>query len=60
MNAILVKVLQKIIDKNNTVLIAENREELINNSDYVIKLKGDNLVEADANEGVVRVLERNH
>lgn len=34
----LVKVLQKIIDKNNTVLIAENRDELINNSDYVIKL----------------------
>jgi excinuclease ABC subunit A len=34
----LVKVMQKIIDKTNTVLIAENREELINNSDYVIKL----------------------
>ena len=35
---VLVKVLQKIIDKTNTVLIAENREELINNSDYVIRL----------------------
>lgn len=34
----LVKVFQKIIDKNNTVLIAENREELINNCDFVIKL----------------------
>ena len=34
----LVKVLQKIIDKNNTVLIAENREELINNCDHVITL----------------------
>lgn len=34
----LVEVMQKIIDKTNTVLIAENREELINNSDYVIKL----------------------
>jgi excinuclease ABC subunit A len=34
----LVKVLQKIIDKNNTVLIAENREELIDNCDCVIKL----------------------
>jgi len=34
----LVKVLQKIIDKTNTVLIAENREELMNNSDYLIKL----------------------
>ena len=34
----LVAVLQKIIDKANTVLIAENREELINNSDYVIAL----------------------
>jgi len=33
----LVKVFQKIIDKNNTVLISENREELINNSDFVIK-----------------------
>lgn len=35
---ILVGVLQKIIDKTNTVLIAENREELINNSDYVVNL----------------------
>jgi len=35
---VLVKVFQKIIDKNNTVLIAENREELINNSDWVVKL----------------------
>lgn len=34
----LVKVLQKIIDKNNTVLIAENREELIDNCDFVIRL----------------------
>ncbi|TSD02194.1 MAG: Excinuclease ABC, A subunit [Parcubacteria group bacterium Athens0714_25] len=34
----LVKVMQKIIDKTNTVLIAENREELINNSDFQIKL----------------------
>ena len=34
----LVKVMQKIIDKNNTVLIAENREELMNNSDFLIKL----------------------
>ena len=34
----LMKVLQKIIDKNNTVLIAENREELINNCDHVIRL----------------------
>lgn len=34
----LVRVLQKIIDKNNTVLIAENREELINNCDYLITL----------------------
>lgn len=35
---ILIAVLQKIIDKNNTVLIAENREELINNSDKVFQL----------------------
>ncbi|EKD23671.1 MAG: Excinuclease ABC, A subunit, partial [uncultured bacterium] len=34
----LMKVLQKIIDKNNTVLIAENREEIINNCDYCIEL----------------------
>jgi excinuclease ABC subunit A len=35
---VLVGVLQRIIDNNNTVLIAEGREELIANSDYVIKL----------------------
>lgn len=35
---VLVKVFQKIIDKNNTVLIAENKEELITNCDYVINL----------------------
>ncbi len=34
----LIKVLQKIIDKNNTVLIAENREEVIQNCDQVIPL----------------------
>lgn len=34
----LVQVFQKIIDKNNTVLIAENREELLHNSDFVIQL----------------------
>lgn len=36
---VLVRVLQKIIDKNNTVLIAENREELIQNCDEVVHLK---------------------
>jgi excinuclease UvrABC ATPase subunit len=36
--SVLVKVFQKIIDKNNTVLIAENKEELINNCDYVVNL----------------------
>jgi excinuclease ABC subunit A len=35
----LMKVLQKIIDKNNTVLIAENREEIIKNCDATILLK---------------------
>ncbi|MDR3559623.1 MAG: ATP-binding cassette domain-containing protein [Candidatus Pacebacteria bacterium] len=35
---VLVKVFQKIIDKNNTVVIAENREELMRSSDAVIKL----------------------
>ncbi|MDD2224601.1 MAG: ATP-binding cassette domain-containing protein [Candidatus Shapirobacteria bacterium] len=35
---VLVKVFQKIIDKNNTVLIAENKEELIENCDCVINL----------------------
>lgn len=35
---VLIKVFRKIIDKNNTVLIAENREELIDNCDYVINL----------------------
>ncbi len=35
---VLVKVFQKIIDKNNTVLIAENKEELIANCDYEINL----------------------
>lgn len=34
----LVRVLQKIIDKNNTVLIAENREELISNCDHLIRM----------------------
>lgn len=34
----LLKVLQIIIDKNNTVLIAENREEIIGNCDYAIEL----------------------
>lgn len=34
----LMRVLQKIIDKNNTVLMAESREELINNCDHVITL----------------------
>ncbi|MBU4216895.1 ATP-binding cassette domain-containing protein [Candidatus Parcubacteria bacterium] len=34
----LTKIFQKIIDKNNTVLIAENREEIINNCDAVINL----------------------
>ncbi len=34
----LMKVLQKIIDKNNTVLVADNKLEIINNSDYVINL----------------------
>ena len=35
---VLINVFRKIIDKNNTVLIAENREELIDNCDYVINL----------------------
>lgn len=35
---VLMQVLQKIIDKNNTVVIAENREEIISNGDYVIAL----------------------
>ena len=35
---VLIKVFQKIIDKNNTILIAENREELIRNCDEVIHL----------------------
>jgi len=35
---VLVKVFQKIIDKNNTVLIADNREELMVNCDKVIEL----------------------
>lgn len=34
----LMRVLQKIIDKNNTVLIAENKEEVIRNCDHVIRL----------------------
>ncbi len=34
----LIKVLQKIIDKNNTVLIADNKTEIINNSDYTINM----------------------
>ena len=35
----LITVLQKIIDKNNTILVASNKTEIINNSDFVIKLK---------------------
>ena len=35
----LMRVFQKIIDKNNTVLIAENREEVIRNCDEVVWLK---------------------
>lgn len=35
---VLVKVLQKIIDKNNTVLVADNKIEIINNSDYTINM----------------------
>ncbi len=34
----LISILQKIIDKNNTVLVASNKIEVINNSDYVINL----------------------
>lgn len=35
----LIGAMQKIIDKNNTVLIAENREEMIRNCDYAIDLR---------------------
>lgn len=35
---VLVRVFQKIIDKNNTILIADNRDELIKNCDTVICL----------------------
>jgi excinuclease ABC subunit A len=35
---VLVNVLQKIIDKNNTVLVADNKIEIIKNSDYVIDM----------------------
>jgi excinuclease ABC subunit A len=35
---VIIKVFQKIIDKNNTILIADNRDELINNCDAVIEL----------------------
>ena len=35
---VLVGVLQKIIDKNNTVLVADNKTEIINNSDYAINM----------------------
>lgn len=34
----LMKVFQKILDKNNTILIAENREEVVSNCDEVIRL----------------------
>jgi len=34
----LVQVLQKIIDKNNTVLVADNKIEIINNSDHTIDM----------------------
>ena len=34
----LISILQKIIDKNNTVLVASNKTEIINNSDFVINL----------------------
>ncbi len=35
---VLMKVLQKIVNKNNTVVIAENKEEIIKNCDHVIAL----------------------
>jgi len=35
---VLVKVFRKIIDKNNTIVIADNREELLENCDKVIEL----------------------
>ncbi|MBU1179994.1 ATP-binding cassette domain-containing protein [Patescibacteria group bacterium] len=35
---VLVSVLQKIIDRNNTVLIADNKIEIINNSDYGVDM----------------------
>jgi excinuclease ABC subunit A len=35
---VLVAVLQKIIDKNNTVVVADNKIEIINNSDCVIDM----------------------
>jgi excinuclease ABC subunit A len=35
----LIGVFHKIIDKNNTVVIAENREELLKNCDYVVRLE---------------------
>jgi excinuclease ABC subunit A len=35
---VLIKVLRKIVDKNNTVLISESKEELIKNCDFVINL----------------------
>ena len=35
---IILKVFQKIIDKNNTIMVADNKAEMINNSDYLIKL----------------------
>ncbi|MBL7051489.1 MAG: ATP-binding cassette domain-containing protein, partial [Nanoarchaeota archaeon] len=36
--AILLKIFNKIIEKNNTILIADNKEEIIANSDYIINL----------------------
>ena len=35
---VLVTVLQKIIDKNNTVLVTDNKIEIINNSDYTVDM----------------------
>jgi len=36
---VLLKIFKKIINKNNTILIAENKEEMINNCDYSINLE---------------------
>lgn len=34
----IIKVFQKIVDKNNTILIADNKEEMIENADYTIDM----------------------